>query len=433
MRPSTRLMVLAIVAFAVSMIAIAVDVLPDETGLYLYGVLGLLIAGDILISRARSGWAVTLDGPAEIFTNEAGEFRLSVEAAQLPSELRARVEWPVGLDGPDEVRLDTVDAGAAASMDVRATKRGNWPIERLWLSWASRLGLISFCPKLPADARINTVPNVRPVQSGEIDVKIQSALFGVKENILKGEGSEFHQLRDWVQGMDPRSIDWKQSARHRALVAKEMRAERNHHVILAMDNGYLMREEIDGLPKIDHSVNAALAIAWAAGLGGDLVGLFAFDSQPRTFLPPEPGRVAFPRLRSHMAELEYESVETNHTLAMAHLHQRLKRRSLVVVFSDFVDTTTAELLVENITVLNRAHVIIFVALRDPALEAIAHGKADDMDDVAKAVSAGEMVRERRIVMERLQRLGVFVVDAQPRSITANLISTYLTIKSREII
>ena len=434
MRPSTRLMVLAILAFAISMLAISIEALPNQTGLILFALLAVLLMADMVISRARGSWAVDLDGPAEIFTNDVGRFALRVAAGGfVPRELRARIEWPRGLEGPDEVRLDQAEDGAIAKMDVRATRRGQWPIQNLWLSWASMLGLISFCPKLTLDAQIDAVPNVRPVQSGEIDVTVRSTLYGVKENILKGEGSEFHQLRDWVQGMDPRTIDWKQSARHRALVAKEMRAERNHHVIIALDNGFLMRERIEDLPKIDHAVNGALAIAWAAGLGGDLVGLYAFDSQPRLFLPSEPGRAAFPRLRSRMAGLEYASVETNHTLGMAHLHTRLKRRSLVVIFSDFVDTTTAELLVENITVLNRAHVIIFVALRDPTLEDMAYKSPQGMDDVARAVSAAQMIRERRVVMERLQRLGVFVVDALPVQVTARLISTYLTIKSREII
>jgi uncharacterized protein (DUF58 family) len=271
------------------------------------------------------------------------------------------------------------------------------------------------------------------VQSGRIDVAVRSALFGVKENMLRGAGSEFHQLRDYVAGMDPRMVDWKQSARHRALVAKEMRAERNHHVVLALDNGHLMREEIAGLPKIDHAIQAALACAWAAGLGGDLVGLFAFDSQPRLWLPPEPGRAAFARLRRRTAELAYRSLETNHTLAIAHLHGRLRRRALVVVFSDFVDTTTAELLVENVAVLSRRHVIVFVALRDPGLEAIADAAPENLTDVARAVTAAEMLRERRLVMGRLARLGVLVVDALPQAVTARLISAYLDIKAREIV
>jgi uncharacterized protein (DUF58 family) len=433
MRPSTRCMWLAVAAFAVSTLAIGLDALPDETGLWLFSALGLLMLADIALSRARGGWRVAFDGPREIFSGETGRFTLSVAGRLLPRDLGARLELPDGLEGPEEVRLSPTPGGAAAAVDLRARRRGLWPMTRLWLGWGSRLGLIGFCPRIALDVRIAVVPNIRPVQSGRIDVTVRSALFGVKENLARGEGSEFHQLREYVSGMDPRTIDWKQSARHRALVAKEMRAERNHHVVLALDNGYLMREEIAGLPKIDHAINAALACAWAAGLGGDLVGLYAFDSQPRVWVPPEPGRAAFARLRRRTAELAYRSVETNHTLAIAHLHGRLQRRSLVVVFSDFVDTTTAELLVENVAVLSRRHVIVFVALRDPALEAIADALPDNLTDVARAVSAAEMLRERRLVMGRLARLGVLVVDAAPHLVTARLVSTYLDIKAREVV
>lgn len=438
MRPSTLLMALAIGAVALSMLAIGIDALPDGTGLWLFAALGLLMLIEMALgrapARARGGWSVALDGPAEMFTGETAEFTLTVHAgAPTGRELRARIAWPEGLEGPDEVRLAPSPDGAAATMEVRARRRGLWPVQTLWLAWSSPLGLIGFCPRLRLDARIAAVPSIRAVQSGRIDVAVRSSLFGVKENMLRGEGSEFHQLRDYVTGMDPRTIDWKQSARHRALVAKEMRAERNHHVILALDNGYLMREEIAGLPKIDHAINAALAVAWAAGLGGDLVGLYAFDSEPRLWQPPQPGRAGFARLRRRTAELAYRAVETNHTLAIATLHQRLQRRSLVVVFSDFVDTTTAELLVENVAVLNRRHVIVFVALRDPGLEAIASAAPDTLTGVARAVSAGQMLRERRLVMERLARLGVVVIDAFPAMVTARLVSTYLDIKAREVV
>lgn len=433
MRPSTALMALAIGAVALSMLAIGLDALPDGTGPFLFAGLAALMLADMALGRAR-GWSVALDGPAEIFTGETGRLTLSLRApSPIRRPLRARIDWPAGLEGPAEVSLSPLAGGAEATVEVRARRRGVWPIERLWLAWSGPLGLVGFCPRLAVDARIAAVPNIRAVQSGRIDAAVRSQLFGVKENMLRGEGSEFHQLRDYVAGMDPRTIDWKQSARHRALVAREMRAERNHHVILALDNGYLMREEIAGLPKIDHAINAALACAWAAGLGGDLVGLYAFDSEPRLWHPPAPGRAGFARLRRRTADLAYRAVGTNHTLAIATLHQRLQRRSLVVVFSDFVDTTTAELLVENVAVLNRRHVIVFVALRDPGTEAIADAAPTTLTGVARAVSAGQMLRERRLVMERLARLGVVVIDAPPAMVTARLVSTYLDIKAREAI
>jgi uncharacterized protein (DUF58 family) len=363
-----------------------------------------------------------------MFTGAEAQLRLT--ASRAPPGLSARIDWPDGLRGPEDIAIGPDGTGSAI---ITAAARGRWTITRLWLLWPSRLGLLEFVPRTTLDLTVAAIPDIRPVSSGLIDVAVRSALFGVKENFARGEGSEFHQLRDFSAGMDPRAIDWKRSARHGALVAREMRAERNHHVIIALDNGRLMREELDGLPKIDHCINAALALTWAAGLGGDRVGLIAYDARPRLFLPPQPGRRAFAVFRARAADLEYRSVEANHTLAMATLMARTPRRSLIVAFSDFADSTAAELLVENITALSRRHVVIFVAMKDPALARINDASPDDLTDVARAVTAGEMLRERGAVMERLARVGVTVIDAPPKAITTKLISTWLDLKSREAI
>ncbi|MEO1293383.1 MAG: DUF58 domain-containing protein, partial [Pseudomonadota bacterium] len=271
-----------------------------------------------------------------------------------------------------------------------------------------------------------------PIVSGTIDATVRSELYGVKDTALRGEGSEFHQLVEFTTGMDTRAVDWKRSARHRGLVAKEMRAERNHQIILALDNGYLMRGEIDGLARVDHAINAALVTCWAAGLGGDLVGLFSFDARPRRFTPPQPGRAAFPVLRSQMADMSYSDVESNHTLALAHLNGRLKRRSLIVIFADFADTTTAELMVENLQVLSRAHVVVFVTFRDPELGR-REKAAETPDAVAEAVVAADMRRERQVVLDRLTRLGIVCIETAPGELTGRVLAAYLEIKARELI
>ncbi|MEL7204580.1 MAG: DUF58 domain-containing protein, partial [Pseudomonadota bacterium] len=147
----------------------------------------------------------------------------------------------------------------------------------------------------------------------------------------------------------------------------------------------------------------------------------------------EPGRTAFARLRSKTAELDYVSRETNHTLAMAGLNARTPKRSLIIIFTDFVDTTSAELLIENIRVLTKRHLVIFVTLRDPELERMVHSAPENLDAVASIVAAGANLRERRLVLEKLARLGATVVDAEPGQVTARLISTYLEIKAREMI
>ncbi|MEM0949397.1 MAG: DUF58 domain-containing protein [Pseudomonadota bacterium] len=339
-------------------------------------------------------------------------------------------DWPDGLSGQER---QISECGTGIELPFTAVRRGSWTMPDLWLGWSTPWRLFQRVQVLRGAREIAVVPDIRPLQSGEISVRVRSELFGVKENSLIGEGSEFHQLRDFVPGMDVRSIDWKRSARHRGLLAKEMRAERNHHIVLCVDAGRLMREEIAGLPKVDHAVNAALALAWAGAIGGDLVGFFSYDARPRIYLPPVQGRGGFARIRSRSADVAYASVEANHTLAFAELGARTPRRSLLVVFTDFTDPTTAGLLVENLGVLARRHAIIFVALRNPDDEPPIGTAPASLDAVAATVVRSERATERHRVMDSLRRIGLTVLDCAPGKVTPRLIAAYLELKARDVI
>ncbi len=149
----------------------------------------------------------------------------------------------------------------------------------------------------------------------------RQAAHGVKVELETGEGSEFHALRELVAGMDVRAIDWKQSARHRKLLAKEFRVERNHPVVFAVDTGRLMSEPMGGsahgAPKVDLAINAALTLAYVSLKLGDLAAVYGFDAQPRGFSGLLSGAGAFPAIQRRMAGLDYSSEETNYTLGLS--------------------------------------------------------------------------------------------------------------------
>lgn len=236
-RPSARCLGLSAAAFALSMTAVSAGGAARDSALLVWPVLGALIVLDLLTSFRR-GLDVVGNAPHQVFAGE--EDRLDLEIDRAPEGLRCRLGWPDGLDGPAEEAFSSrSDGPAVARIPFVARRRGRWQIARIWLVWRSRFGLLEFAPCVPVGIDVAVVPNLRPVTSGVIDVAVRSQLFGTKDNPVKGEGSEFHQLRDFTAGMDIRAIDWKRSARYRSLVAKEMRAERNHHVIIALDNGYL--------------------------------------------------------------------------------------------------------------------------------------------------------------------------------------------------
>ncbi|WP_128293102.1 DUF58 domain-containing protein [Afifella aestuarii] len=440
MRPSRRLLIVAGLLVAASLAILAFAQVPPATIIVAWGALMAALVIDATTTPGAKRFTVEAPETREFFVGETTKLRFALVARERVSRVpaaggpvRFRLAWPSGIEGPAEFGVSDASQDASATITVRGVRRGDYRPGEVAVLRLGRLKLLDHIAFYPVATRLVVTPNLRRVTSGDIDLQIATETFGARAALNRGEGSEFHQLRDFVSGMDSRAIDYKRSARHRNLVAREMRAERNHNIVLAMDNGHLMREEIAGLAKIDHMIDSAMALAWAAVKGGDLVGLYAFDARPRIYVPPGGGMKAFSHLRTRVAELEYRSVETNHTLAMTHLGQKLNRRSLVIVFSDFVDTTTAELLVENVAVLNRHHVVVFVSLRDPLLSDMTRHAASDLGAVASVVAAAGLERERRAVLDRLSRLGVFVIDARPGEVSARLISTYLRIRERELI
>ncbi len=106
----------------------------------------------------------------------------------------------------------------------------------------------------------------------------------------------------------------------------------------------------------------------------------------------------------------------------------LNRRSLVVVFSDFVDSVTAELLVENMALMTRKHLVLYIALRDETLDQLSHPETLSMDAISQAIAAAQIKQERAAVLDRLHRLGVHCLDVKPEALTAELVSRYIDIK-----
>ncbi len=242
------------------------------------------------------------------------------------------------------------------------------------------------------------------ISSAAVQFFSRDAVDGIKVQQQKGEGAEFDALREHAAGLDNRFIDWKRSAKHLKLLSKEFKTERNHQIVLAFDTGHLMAEPIEGLPRLDHAIHAGLLLGWISLRSGDYVGSFGFDARVRQFMQPSRGLPYFTKLQNGSSQLGYQTEETNFTLGLAELNFRLKRRALVVLFTEFIDTTTAELLFESLQRMANRHAVIFVTLRDSMLPNIIDAKPERFQDVAQSVVAHDLLRERAVVLERLTRL-----------------------------
>lgn len=325
---------------------------------------------------------------------------------------------------------DTAEDIWAADIVFKPNRRGPALIERCGARWTGPLGLVWHQKERQCDYEVGILPDVSPIRSPTVQLFLRDALYGIVARKFRGEGTEFDALADYQSGMDRRSIDWKGSARHTRLLAKEYDTERNNQIVFAVDCGKAMCEPIDGLPRVDRAVQAALLTAFAALKSGDRASLMAFAAKPEIFSPFVSGTKDFHRFQSDAAAIEYRSQESNFTLAMATLAGRLKRRSLIVILTDFADTTSAELMLESVGRLVNRHLVLFVVMQDAALEDIIEREPVNIDRVAESVTADALITEKQLVITRLQHMGVDVIEAPHHDIGSRLLNAYLRIKKR---
>lgn len=380
--------------------------------------LSLSVAAPALLGVGRSAAAAVaaaFDGPSP------GRLELAVEVSD---NLSARPAQP-------SIALNAGRGAASIALDGR--RRGDGRIAALWARWRGPLGLVWRQHVERPPTRILVTPDMGRIRDQAAKIFARDAAAGLKPQVDVGPGGDFQALKDFQTGMDRRAIDWKQSARHGKLLAREHLAERNHHIILAIDTGRLMSAPTPQGARVDQAIDAALLLAFVSLKLGDRVGLFAFDARPRAASGVIAGASAFPLLQRLAGGLDYSTEETNFTLGLTTLASRLDRRALIVVFTDFADPTSAELMIENLGRLMRTHLVLFVVFRDEEIEGLAGAEPKTPDDVTRAVIAQALARQREIVVGRLERLGAQIVEAPADGLGTSLVSRYLDAKRRELI
>jgi uncharacterized protein (DUF58 family) len=392
----------------------------------------LAFAADAAWLPRRRDLTASWDVPGAVPVGATAEARFTLVFARAARLATVKCDCAGELAPLAEQEVACADGRGACTLALAPRRRGFARVETLWVRFAGPLGLLERVCAIPVGKDVTVTVNFPAVRRTAIEcLRTQQFRAGPRIEHFLGEGTEFDALREYARGMDARRIDWKASARHRAMLVKHYRAERNQQVVLAIDTGRLMGEPLAGLPRLDHAIEAALLLAYVSLRSGDQVGAVAFDQEIGALARPQKGLRTLHGLIELFSRLSYTAVETNFTHCLTELAARLPRRTLLVVLTDFVDSITAELMVENLARLGERHLALFVGLRDPELEAIAASPPADALALNRAVLAGTLLEERELVFRRLRRQGVQCVDAPPGALGLELVRRYVDIKRRE--
>jgi uncharacterized protein (DUF58 family) len=433
--PTGRLLGLALGAAGLLAVAALAPLALYAVPLYL-AALGLLVAGE---ARATPG-----RGALEV--ERRHERRLSIGE---PNPVELRVAWPSGRgpplrlwardETPDGMIVDRLflsgwlPAGGEwrEGYHLRPLRRGAYRFGDLNLRLESPRGLLRRQLSLPLAETADVFPNLRAIRRYELQVRRGRAIeAGLRRARVLGRGTEFERLRDYVADDDFRRIAWKATARRGRPVVIEHEIERSQSVLLLIDAGRLMAAPVAELQKLDHAVNAALALAYVALGLGDRVGLLVFADRVEQYLPPARGRGQLHRLLTGLYRIVSLPVESDPARALLYLGLRNPKRSLVVLFTDLVEAAEAEDLVAQLGLVARHHLALCVMIADPEMHALAAAEPSDTRRAYERVVAQRLLDERRGVIERLERRGALVVDVPADRLSGETVERYLEIKAR---
>ena len=367
----------------------------------------------VLGATAELSWHVVNPNETPLLVQVADDLAPSLR----PGARRARLDLPPLTSG-------------VATTTIRPSRRGRRSPEELTVRVTSPWGLVTRQHRRTLVSRLDVHPTFRSRRATELRITRGRILeAGIRSARALGRGTDFEQLREYAPDDEFRRIDWGATARRGTPIVRTYREERNQTVHVLLDSGRTMAGLVGDVPRLDHAMDAVLALGTAATRLGDKVGLLAYSSRLRAEVAPDGRQGQVTALAEAMFALEPELAEADHELAITHTIARHRRRSLLVVLTELSGDALTELLVPSLPLLLRHHVVVVAATRDPDVERWRTDAPDDVDAVYRAAGAVTVARARDRTAALLQRLGAIVVDAPEGDLAVRVVDAYLGVKA----
>jgi uncharacterized protein (DUF58 family) len=347
------------------------------------------------------------------------------------------LEAPCGLlrFEPEEVRT-TVAARKDALLErpVVPRMRGTDWLTTLFITIENPIGLLRRRLRVPLRSEVRVHPDLSSIERyGKLHARNRLVDSGLRRMRLRGVGTEPESVREWSSGDPFRAIDWKATARRGSVMVTQYEVERSQNVMIVLDAGRLMMPVVDEQRKFDYAVTAALSVAGIASLASDKIGLIAFAGEILRAFAPRPGGRSPARIAQAIRDLQPRFEESDYERVFSYIRTHIKKRSLVIIFTDMLDPVAQSSVLAQIGTMSRRHLVVCAFMNDSAIDKALQTEPKTEAQAFAAGVALELRDERRAAAAALSRLGVSIIDVPAHDLTTSLIDRYLRIKQRGLL
>lgn len=311
---------------------------------------------------------------------------------------------------------------------LRPTRRGMLRADRITVRSTSWIGLVARQRSLDVPAAITVLPPFRSRRHLPSKLRRLRELEGRTAVMLKGAGTEFDSLREYVRGDDVRSIDWRATARAQEVMVRTYRPERDRRVIIVLDSSRLSARYVGTGTAFDAAIESGLLMAGLAAGAGDRVDVLVADARVRARVGPIGRMASLDHLMHRITPITPELLEADWETIVSAVMGVTSHRALVVFVTALDPATIAEDLLPALPVLTRRHMVTIASVADPVLQEMTSARYTT-EQVYTAAAAERELMESRSLSHALSGLGVHSVHEAPDDLPPALADLYIMLKS----
>jgi uncharacterized protein (DUF58 family) len=392
--------------------------------------LGAILADLVLAASVRQ-LRITRSGDTRVLLGESAPVAVTVHnPGRRPMRAQVRAAWPPSARAaPGQVALAAAAGGqATAASTLTPDRRGDKLSGAVIVRSFGPLGLAARQGRHDVAWSVRVLPPFGSRRHLGEKLSQLRQLDGQHRSLLRGPGTEFDSLREYVIGDDVRSIDWRAAARRGDVMVRTWRPERDRRILVVLDTGRTSAGRVGGIPRLDASMDATLLLTALAARAGDRVDLIAFGRRVRARVVGAPRSSVLASFTTAMAPLDAELAETDMAAMVSAVLTVARHRCLVVLLTDLNPAVIEEGLLPRLGPLVSRNQVMIAAVADPRVAEMAAARGD-VGRLYDAAAAEGAQAQRRRISALLRRQGVSVVDAPPDRLPSALADAYLDLKA----
>ena len=373
--------------------------------------------------------------PERFSNGDDNEVDIRVESAYpFATQLTIVDELPFVFQRRDVAFALRLGAGAGATLTyrLRPVERGVYGFGHIRVFATTAIGLIQRRYTCGAPQDVKVYPAYQQLRHYEL-LAISNRLqdMGIKRIRRAGNHTEFEQIKEYVAGDEFRAINWKASARRHQLMVNVYQAERSQQVFCVIDKGRVMQRAFAGMTLLDYAVNASLVLSYVAIHRADRAGLITFNERMDTLVAPSRRPAQMEHILESLYAVHTDFGETDYSALVAGVEQRISKRSLLILFTNFTDSQSLDRQLPYLCQVARRHRLLVVYFENSALHDYLSTRPRSTEDYYIHVVAQQMERSQHLIMSRLSQRGILSLRTTPDRLSVDVINKYLEIKQNE--